>query len=142
MRIPLGAVALRMPLFRPAHEELRDAVHPPWPRWMRELYQLEETQDEGIDVSEGETTIPAALGALASRLRQRLEIIALVAGGLARTGWTLAIDGDAVVATRVVNPRHALELLEEQGLAGPLCAVADIDDSGWPRLYPGLAEVP
>ncbi len=82
--------------------------------------------------------MPAALGALASRLRQRLELIASVAGGLQRQGWALDIDGDSLVASRVVNPRHALEMLEDAGLAGPLCAVADLDDTGWPRLYPGL----
>ena len=139
MRIPLGAVALRIPIFQSAHDELRSAIEPPWPRWMRDLYELEEAQAEGVDVDAERTTVPAALGALASRLRQRLELISSVAGGLQSQGWTLHIDGDCLVATRVANPRHALEMLEEAGLAGPLCAVADIDDTGWPRLYPGLA---
>ncbi len=137
MRIPVGAVAMRIPIFESAHEELRSAIEPPWPRWMRDLYGLEEGQDEGIDAAAGDTTVPAALGALSSRLRQRLELIASVAGGLQRQGWTLDIDGDSLVASRVANRRHALEMLEEAGLAGPLCAVADLDDSGWPRLYPG-----
>lgn len=139
MRIPVGAVALRIPIFGSANQELRSAVEPPWPRWMRDLYGLEEGQDEGIDVDAATTTIPAALGALSSRLRQRLELISSVSGGLQAQGWTLGIDGDTLVATRVVNPRHALEMLERDGLAGALCAVADIDDTGWPRLYPGLA---
>ncbi|HEY8756568.1 MAG TPA: hypothetical protein VIN65_09510 [Candidatus Dormibacteraeota bacterium] len=139
MRIPLGAVALRIPIFLSAHEELRTAIEPPWPRWMRDLYQLEQAQDEGIDVDAEETTVPAALGALSSRLRQRLELISSVASGLRRDGWALDIDGDCLVASRVSNPRHALEMLEDAGLAGPLCAVADLDESGWPRLYIGLA---
>ncbi len=139
MRISVGAVAMRIPIFESAHEELRSAMEPPWPRWMRDLYGLEEARDEGIDADADETTIPAALGALAARLRQRLELIASVAGGLQRQGWTLDIDGNTLVASRVINPRHALELLEDDGLAGPLCAVADLDDSGWPRLYPGPA---
>ncbi len=139
MRIPVGAVAMRIPIFESAHEELRSAIEPPWPQWMRDLYELEEAQDEGVDAGAERTTVPAALGALSSRLRQRLELIASVAGGLQRQGWSLDIDGDALVASRVVNPRHALEMLEDAGLAGPLCAVADLDDSGWPRLYPGLA---
>ncbi len=138
MRIPVGAVALRIPIFASANAELRSAIAPPWPQWMRDLYRLEEPQDEGIDADAGETTVPAALGALSSRLRQRLELIASVAGGLDRQGWALDIDGDALVASRVANPRHALEMLEDAGLAGPLCAVADLDESGWPRLYPGL----
>lgn len=138
MRIPLGAVALRIPIFQSAHEELRTAIEPPWPQWMRGLYQLEEARDEAVDVDAEETSVPAALGALSSRLRQRLELIASLAGGLQRQGWALDIDGDSLVASRVSNPRHALEMLEEAGLAGPLCAVADIDDSGWPKLYPGL----
>ncbi len=138
MRIPVGAVAMRIPIFESAHDELRSAIEPPWPQWMRDLYELEEAQDEGIDADAGVTTVPAALGALASRLRQRLELIASVAGGLERQGWSLDIDGDSLVASRVINPRHALEMLENAGLAGPLCAVADLDESGWPRLYPGL----
>ncbi|MDQ6856370.1 MAG: hypothetical protein M3Z57_04780 [Candidatus Dormibacteraeota bacterium] len=139
MRIPVGALALRIPIFESAHDELRSAIEPPWPQWMRDLYGLEEAQDEGIDASAGATTVPAALGALSARLRQRLDLVASIAGGLQRQGWTLDIDGNALVASRVINPRHALEMLEDAGLAGPLCAVADLDDSGWPRLYPGLA---
>ncbi|MGH7722603.1 MAG: hypothetical protein ACRENL_07205 [Candidatus Dormibacteria bacterium] len=139
MRVPVGAVALRIPIFLSAHQELRSAIEPPWPQWMRELYELEQAQDADIDVEAEQTTVAAALGALASRLRQRLELIASLAGGLQSQGWSLDIDGDALVASRVINPRHALELLEEAGLAGPLCAVADMDDAGWPRLYPGAA---
>ncbi len=138
MRIPVGAVSLRIPIFASAHDELRSAIEPPWPQWMRDLYALEEAQDENINADAEKTTVPAALGALASRLRQRLELIASVAGGLQRQGWSLDIDGDSLVASRVINPRHALELLEGAGLAGPLCAVADLDELGWPRLYPGL----
>jgi hypothetical protein len=137
MRIPVGGVAMRIPIFGSAHEELRSAIQPPWPQWMRDLYALEEARDEGIDAGAERTTVPAALGALASRLRQRLELIASVASGLERQGWSLDVDGDALVASRVINPRHALEMLENAGLAGPLCAVADLDESGWPRLYPG-----
>jgi hypothetical protein len=139
VKIPIGAVMLRIPIFQSAHDELCSAVDPPWPQWMRDLYTLDHAHDEDIDVDAEETTVPAALGALASRLRHRLELIASVAGGLQRQGWTLDIDGDSVVACRVVNPRHALEMLEEAGLAAPLCAVADLDDSGWPKLYLGLA---
>ncbi len=139
MRIPLGAVAMRIPLFNSAHDELRSAIEPPWPRWMRKLYALEEGQDEGINVDAQETTVPAAVGALGSQLHHRLVLISSVAAGLEGQGWTLHLDGDALVATRVANPRHALEMLEEGGLAGPLCAVADMDDSGWPRLYLGGA---
>ena len=138
----MGAVALRIPVFQSAHAELQSAVKPPWPEWMRDLYAVEQAQDAGIDVDAERTTVSAALAALASRLRQRLELIASVAGGLEREGWELHIDGDALVATRVANPRHALELLEDAGLAGPLCAVADLDDTGWPRLYPGLGGAP
>ncbi|MHB8719681.1 MAG: hypothetical protein ACYDAC_12455 [Candidatus Dormibacteria bacterium] len=131
-------MALRIPIFESAHEELRDAVQPPWPRWMRELYALEEKQDSGIAASEGVTTIPAALGALASRIRQRLELLASVAGGLEKDGWTLHIEGNALLATRVVTPQLAREQLEASQLSGPLCAIADMDESGWPKLYVGL----
>ena len=64
VRIPVGAVAMRIPIFDSAHEELRSAIEPPWPQWMRDLYALEEAQDEGIDADADETTVPAALGAL------------------------------------------------------------------------------
>jgi hypothetical protein len=131
-------VALRIPMFQSAHEELRSAIEQPWPQWMRALYKLDEAQDEGIDVDAEQTTIPAALGALSSRLRHRLELISSIAGGLQRAGWQLHVDGDSLVASRVSNPQHALELLEGAGLAGPLCAVADLDETGWPRLYQGL----
>ena len=137
MRIPVGAVGLRIPLFHAAGEELRSAVHPPWPEWMRDLYGLEEKQDDRIDVDADITTVPAALGALASRLRQRLELLSSLAAGLERAGWDLHIDGDALIATRSAKPQHALEMLEAEGLSGPLCAVADMDDAGWPRLYDG-----
>ena len=139
MRIAPGAVALRIHLFHSANEELRTAIEPPWPSWMRDLYNLDRVQDEGIDVDAERTTVPAALGALGSRLRHRLELVSSVAGGLQRQGWQLHIDGDDLVASRVANPQHALELLEGAGLAGPLCAVADLDDAGWPRLYSGVA---
>jgi hypothetical protein len=135
-------VALRIPIFQSAHEELRSAVELPWPRWMRDLYKLDEAQDEGIDADAEQTTVPAALGALSSRLRHRLELISSIAGGLQRQGWHLHVDGDALVASRVSNPQHAQELLESAGLAGPLCAVADLDDTGWPRLYQGMASQP
>jgi hypothetical protein len=125
-------------MFESAHEELSTAIEPPWPQWMRDLYELDQAQDRAIDVDAELTTVPAALGALSSRLRHRLELISSVAGGLQREGWHLTVDGNALVATRVANPRHALELLERAGLAGPLCAVADLDDSGWPCLYDGL----
>lgn len=139
MRIPAGAVALRIHIFHSANQELRSAIEPPWPRWMRDLYKLDRAQDEAIDVEAERTTVPAALGALASRLRHRLELVSSIAGGLQRQGWQLHVDGDALVASRVANPQHALELLEGAGLAGPLCAVADLDDAGWPRLYTGAA---
>lgn len=139
MTVPLGSVTLRMTIFVSAHEELRTAIEPPWPRWMRDLYAVEQAQDPGIDVDTGVTTISAALGALGSRLRHRLEILASVAAGLERQGWTLRIEGNSLLATRVSNPRHALEMLEEAGLAGPLCAVSELDDRGWPRLYSGDA---
>jgi hypothetical protein len=135
VKIGLGAVALRIPIFESANTELRTAIEPPWPQWMRDLYKLDEAQDSGVDVDAEKTTVPAALGALAARLRQRLELISSIAGGLQRQGWALDIDGDTLVASRVSNPRHALEMLEAAGLAGPLCAVADLDDAGWPRLY-------
>src|SRR3981081_4515977 len=93
-RIPIGSVALRMPIFQAAHDELRSAIEPPWPRWMRDLYGLAQTTAHAIDVDSDETSVPAALGALGSRLRHRLELLASVAGGLQKQGWTLHIDGD------------------------------------------------
>ena len=142
MRIPVGAVALRMPIFESAHDELRSALEPPWPQWMRDLYGLEEKQDADVDAGEQVTTIPAALGALATRIRHRLELLASLAGGLEKEGWSLHVDGNALVATRRVAAQVALDELETAALSGPLCAVADMDDTGWPRLYSGLEVTP
>ena len=142
MKIPIGAVAMRLPIFENAHDELRSALVPPWPDWMRSLYGLEEKQDAAVDADANVTTIPAALGALSSRIRHRLELLASLAGGLDKAGWTLHVDGNALVAIRQVTPAVAREQLEAAALSGPLCAVADMDDTGWPRLYHGLEATP
>ena len=135
---PQGVVAVRVMLFGSASEELRRALHPPWPRWMRRLYSMEERSSAGIDVSEGETTIPAALSALGNHLRHHLDLAAFVTQGLEDCGFELELDPpDAVLATARMTPAAARDLLDRQGVAGPMCAVCELDSSGWPRMWYG-----
>ena len=52
--LPEGSVAVRMRIFGPADRELADIVAPPWPRWMRRLYELHALQSSHVDVVTGE----------------------------------------------------------------------------------------
>jgi hypothetical protein len=139
--LPPGVVGVRVHLFERASDELRRALHPPWPRWMRRLYGLEQAADPDIDVAEGETTIPAAVSAMSNHLKHRLDIVAFVAQGLAELGWDLHLaEDDSIVATTRMAPHAARTLLELNGIAGPMCNVCDVDDSGWPRMWYGGEE--
>ena len=136
--LPPGVVAVRIRLFDRAVDELRRALQPPWPRWVRRLYGLERAADPDIDVEEGETTIPAALSALATGLKHRLDTVAFVAQALMELGFDLELSGDdSVVARARMHPAAARDLLELNGVAGPMINVCDLDDSGWPRMWYG-----
>ena len=129
---------MRVLLFGSAADELQRALQPPWPRWMRRLYGIEERSSAGIDVSEGETTIPAAVSAIGTKLRHRLDLAAFVTQGLEDCGFELELDPpDGVLATARMTPAAARDLLDRQGMAGPMCAVCELDSSGWPRMWYG-----
>jgi hypothetical protein len=136
--LPPGVVAVRIHLFERAIEEVRHALHPPWPRWVRRLYGLEQASDPEIDVEEGETTIPAAISALATGLKHRLDTVSFVAQALMELGFEIELSGDdSLVATARMSPSAARTLLELHGVAGPMLNVCDVDDSGWPRMWYG-----
>ena len=136
--LPPGYVGIRIVLYHSPIEELRNAMHPPWPRWVQRMYQLEQASDPRIDADEGETTVAAAIAVLSSYLKHRLDVIAFVAQGLSEIGFELQPDGeDAVLATAKMTPAETRLRLEEAGVAGPMCNVCDLDDSGWPRIFSG-----
>src|SRR5205085_4283443 len=88
---------------------------------------------------EAEITASAALSAVANELRHRLETLAFVCGALETLGWWIRLQGHTLVASAVLSVAEAREQLEEAGVAGPMCKVADIDEEGWPRLVAGSA---
>ncbi|MHB8490431.1 MAG: hypothetical protein ACYDCS_14165 [Candidatus Dormibacteria bacterium] len=137
---PSGHVALRIHLFDRAGDELRSVIAPPWPRWVERLYELEEIEDPGIDLETLAVTASAALSALSERLHHRLVLLTWTLGVLEELGWEITQDGDSLIATFASTADAARAALENAGVAGALCRVCDIDDSGWPRLWANTSE--
>jgi hypothetical protein len=135
LHLPIGSVALKMHIFWHAEEELSDVLTPPWPRWMRRLYEMEARQSPRMKPAEGEVEISAAIDALKARLNHRLEILAWICGQLEDLGWDIDVRGSNLIASKVIVPEVARESLEAAGLAGSMAAVCEIDEHGWPRLY-------
>ena len=135
MRLPVGSVALRMHVFGPAHRELSDVLTPPWPRWMRRLYDLAAFENPSINVAEGEVEVSAALAALKARLSHRLEILSWVCSELERMGWEISLSGADLIAHKVTVPQMAREALDRSHVAAVLPVVSDVDSEGLPRLY-------
>lgn len=133
MRLPLGAVAVRMHVYAPAGDEIARALKPPWPRWMRRFYELEQ-RGGAASPDEGEASLSAALAALATRLKHRLDLLSWCASALEEIGWEVAVDGDDVVASKVTLPELARAELEEHGIYGPLTHVCELDEQGLPRI--------
>jgi len=131
--LPRGAVMLRMHLYLRPGEEVARALKPPWPRWMRRLYELERLGGAAEPGGE-EVSISAAIGAVATRLKHRLELVSWCAGALEQIGWEVAMDGDDVVASKVTLPELARIELEDHGIYGPMSKVCDLDDNGLPRI--------
>lgn len=133
VHLPLGAVAVRIQAYGSVSEELAGALQPPWPRWMRRLYDVEH-HGGAADPSEGQVSLSAAVTALATRMKHRLELIAWCASALEELGWELAVDGDVIVASKVTLPELARQELEDHGIYGPLTHVCELDDRGFPRI--------
>lgn len=132
-QVPRGAVVVRMHLYRSPAEEVTRALKPPWPRWMRRLYELERFSAP-VAPDQGEVSLSAAISAVGTRLRHRLELVSWCAGALAEIGWEVAMDGDDVVAAKVTLPELARAELEEHGIYGPMGTVCDLDEHGLPRI--------
>jgi hypothetical protein len=133
VRLPLGAVAVRMVAYSSPAEELGRALKPPWPRWMRRLYELEQ-RGGAADPAEGEVSLSAALAALSTRMKHRLELLSWCASALEEIGWDVAVDGEHVVAWKVTLPELAVQELEDHGIYGPLSHVCELDQHGLPRM--------
>ena len=84
----------------------------------------------------GDTTLSTAIVALRAELSHRLDLLAFVVSGLEELGWDIRLEGQDVVATAELSPESAREQLEDRGITGPLCVVADLDDTGWPVILP------
>jgi hypothetical protein len=131
-----GAIAVRLHLFDSPEEEVARVLTPPWPNWMRRLYELEalahsaETSEEGLETP----TMRGALHALADRLRRRLELLAFVVGAMEELGWEAMMESDAIVLSKVIASELAVEELEQAGVYGPMVKVAELDEKGLPRL--------
>ena len=133
VHLPRGAVALRIRAYDSPSEELAGALHPPWPRWMRRLYDVER-HGGGADPAAGEVSLSAAVTALATRLKHRLELIAWCAAALEEIGRELALDGEDIIASKVTLPELAVQELEDHGIYGPLTHVGELDEHGLPRI--------
>lgn len=131
--LPRGAVAVRMHMYDSPSREIARALRPPWPRWMRRLYELERRAG-GASPEEGEVSMSAAVGAVGARIGHRIELLAWCVSALEEIGWEVAMDGDDVVASKVTLPELARAELEEHGIDGPMSSVCDLDDRGRPRI--------
>ena len=135
-RLAIGQVAIRLHIFSSAAEELADTLHPPWPRWMERLYATESIGDESIDTGAEETTMGAALSAVATRLHYRLKLAAWAVTAMEDLGWNPRVDGETLVMTRLLAPPAAIEELERNGILGPMTKICELDaGSGLPRVF-------
>lgn len=82
----------------------------------------------------GDVALSAAIVSLRAELSHRLDLLAFVVSGLEELGWDLRLEGEDIMATAALSPEAAREQLEDRGITGPLCVVADLDDDGWPVL--------
>ena len=82
----------------------------------------------------GDVTLSAAIVALRAELSHRLDLLAFVVSGLEELGWGIRLEGQDIVATAALSPEAAREQLEDRGITGPMCVVADLDGTGWPVI--------
>lgn len=84
----------------------------------------------------GDVALSDAIVSLRAELSHRLDLLAFVVSGLEELGWDIRLEGEDIVATASLSPEEAREQLEDFGITGPLCVVADLDDTGWPVIQP------
>ena len=84
----------------------------------------------------GDIALSDAIVSLRAELSHRLDLLAFVVSGLEELGWDIRLEGEDIVATASLSPESAREQLEDFGITGPLCVVADLDDTGWPVIQP------
>jgi hypothetical protein len=104
-----GAVAVIIRPFASPSAEIRAGLRPPWPRWMRDLYELEARAE-------------------------RLELCSFVVAAMTDIGWTAVLEGDDIVLSKITRPEFAIEELEAAGVYGPMTKVCEVDERGLPRL--------
>jgi hypothetical protein len=124
-----------MRLFGTAEQELEAAVTPPWPQWMRRLYEVYALQSSRVDAAKGEVGVGTALAAVKERIAHRLGAVGFACAHLEELGWEMAASGADVIAYRVTAAGAAREALDAHQLTGALMAVADLDEQGRVRLY-------
>ena len=117
----------------PSAEMIR-RLKPPWPDSLKRLYELAQNAQPEIDVDTGAITASAAILAVREELAHRLDLLAFVVLGLEELGWAIQLEGEVLVATAALTPEDAREQLENHGISGAMCVVADLDDSGWPLI--------
>lgn len=125
-------VALR--IFDAPSAELLRTLKPPWPRSLERLYELEQASSPAIDVRKGVVTVGAAVSALKEEMAHHLDVLAFVVSAMEELGWDVRLEGEALLARAELTPTEAREQLESHGIAGPMCLVADLDESGWPWI--------
>jgi hypothetical protein len=102
--------ALRVRLYGRADEELAGLTGQGVPEWAVRLYGLH--GDDPKKVSAG-----AAVSALAGELEHRLKKLSQLFAVMERNGWTLELDGDAVLCRlEDLDDLSALEQLERLGV--------------------------
>ena len=134
---PPGFTALRLHLFDTPAQELARLLAEPWPRWMERLVEMEEGTKRETAAESEETQASVAVTSLSHDLTHRLGIVAFAASVLEELGWSIELRGHHLVASARMTPYEARHLLEDAGVAGTMCAVSEIDDSGWPRMWYG-----
>ena len=125
-------VALR--IFDAPSEELLRTLKPPWPRSLRRLYELHEAATPAIDVRKGVVTLGAAVAALREQIANRLGVLTFVVTALEELGWDVRLEGEVLLAGTDLTPAEALVQLEDHGIAGPMCVIAELDELGWPLI--------
>jgi hypothetical protein len=132
--VPRHRVAVPIRLFESPEVEVERAIQPPWPRWMKRLYELERLGDVEVGREHEEVPLGAAVRAVSSRMHKRLEMIAWVVSALQESGWECVVASGHVVAWRDLDELTAREDLEREGIYGPMTHISILDERGVPLI--------